>query len=107
VGGPSSLQVPVSNSALQSVPLRVGDVSVTTIAGSNGLVNIVQIGPGNSFKLDPSNLASGVMNVIQNTLDNQAIRQTTGIQVSANSLSLMRANTFAAAFQRQLLQSIR
>jgi hypothetical protein len=75
--------------------------------GGNGVVNLVQIGPGNTFTLDPSNLASGVMNVIQNTLDNQTIRQTTGIQVSANSLTLMRANTFAAAFQRQLLSSVR
>jgi hypothetical protein len=47
------------------------------------------------------------MNVIQNTLDNQTIRQTTAIQVSANSLSLLRASTFAATLQRQLLSSIR
>jgi len=74
---------------------------------ANGMVNLVQIGAGNTFALDPSQLTSGVMNVIQNTLDNQTIRQTTAIQVSANSLSLMRANAFAATLQRQLLGAIR
>jgi hypothetical protein len=74
---------------------------------SSGLVNLVQIGPGNSFTLNSAGLPSGVMNVIQNTLDNQAIRQTTGINVNANSLSLLRASTFGAALQRQLHSSVR
>ncbi len=73
----------------------------------SGLVNVVQIGPGNTFALNLAQLPSGVANVIQNSLDNQTIRQITSIQVSANSLSLLRASTFSAALQRQLHGSIR
>jgi hypothetical protein len=74
---------------------------------SSGVVNLVQIGPGNIVALNMAQLPSGLMNIIQNSLDNQTIRQTTGIQVSANSLSLLRSSTFGAALQRQIFSSVR
>jgi hypothetical protein len=70
-------------------------------------MNVVQIGPGNTVALNMGQLPSGVANVIQNTLDNQVIRQVTTLQVSANSLGLLRASTFNAGLQRQLLSGIR
>lgn len=98
--------------ALQGAPVQVstgqsGNTTITTIQTSNGVSNVVQIGPGNVFSFTPSQLPSGVMNVIQNSLDNQTIRQTTNVQLSANSLAVMRALNFGSALQRQILSSVR
>jgi hypothetical protein len=82
-------------------------VTITTMQSQAGLVNVVQIGPGNTFALNMAQLPAGVANVIQNSLDNQTIRQATSIQVSANSLSLLRASTFSTALQRQLFGAVR
>jgi hypothetical protein len=93
--------------AVQTAMTRLDQVTITTMQTQSGLVNVVQIGPGNTFSLNLAQLPSGVANVIQNSLDNQTIRQATSIQVSANSLSLLRASTFGAALQRQLNSAIR
>jgi hypothetical protein len=92
---------------MQLTNVRLDQVSITTVMTRTGLVNLVQIGPGNTFSLNAAQLPSGVMNIIQNTLDNQAIRQTTGIQLNANSLSVLRSMNYSAALQRQLLGSVR
>jgi hypothetical protein len=86
---------------------RLEQVTITTMQTQAGLVNVLQIGAGNTFSLNMAQLPSGVANFIQNTLDHQTIRQVTSIQVSANSLSLLRASTFNAGLQRQLFSVIR
>jgi hypothetical protein len=91
----------------QLTNIRLDQISVTTMQTPRGVVNVVQIGPGNSFALSTAQLPAGVANVIQNSLDNQTLRQTTNLSVSANSLSLLRAATFGAALQRQLLSAVR
>jgi hypothetical protein len=93
--------------AAQVAIARLEQVTITTMQTQAGLVNVLQIGPANTFSLDMAQLPAGVANFVQNTLDNQTIRQVTSIQVSANSLSLLRASTFNAALQRQLLSVIR
>lgn len=98
--------------ALQGTPVQLstgqsGNTTITTIQTPNGVSNVVQIGPGNVFSFTPSQLPSGVTNVIQNSLDNQTIRQTTNLQLSANSLGVMRALNFGSALQRQILSSVR
>lgn len=101
-----------SNAAAAATPAPAvvaspAGMSITTIQTATGVSNVVQIGPGNAFSLNTTQLPSGVLNVIQNSLDNQTIRQTTNIQLSANSLGVMRALNFGSALQRQVLGSIR
>jgi hypothetical protein len=91
----------------QATSIRLDQLSITTVQTAAGVMNLVQMGPGNTVSLNMAQLPSGVMNVIQNSLDNQSIRHSTAIQVSANSLSLLRASTFGTTLQRQLLGSIR
>lgn len=90
-----------------SLAPQVTQTNITTLQTQSGQVNIVQIGPGNTVSLSPTQLPSGVMNIIQNTLHNQTIKQTTGISVNVNSLGLLRAMNFGSAIQRAVLRSIR
>lgn len=85
---------------------QVTQTTITTLQTQSGQVNIVQIGPGNTVALS-SPLPSGVMNVIQNSLNQTTIKQTTDLSVNVNSLGLLRAMNFSSAIQRALLRSIR
>lgn len=88
---------------LTNAPLQ--QVSIKTVQTPAGQLNLVQIGPGNSFAL--SQLPAGVLNVIQNSLNNQKIGQVTTIQVSANSLGLLRAMNLGAAINQQISRAVR
>lgn len=72
-----------AGSANNSVPASLPPSSVA----------ILQNGPGNNFSTGASSLPIAGT-VIQNTLNNQSIQSLTTINASANSLQLLRANTF-------------
>ena len=104
---PSQSSAAANATTAPAVVASPAGMTITTIQTPTGVSNLVQIGPGNAFAMSTAQLPSGVLNVIQNSLDNQAIRQTTNIQLSANSLGVMRALNFGSTLQRQVLSSIR
>jgi hypothetical protein len=72
----------------------------TALASALSTVNVVQNGPGNTF--DPSSLSqTSAATVIQNTLNNQTIRNITTLNVSVNTL-----NAFRDAGLQQALQAV-
>jgi hypothetical protein len=82
-------------------------VSVSTVQHAGGQLSLVQIGPGNSVGLSPSQLPSGVLNIIQNTLDNQVIAQSTALNVTVNSVGIMRMMNLHSTLQQQLGAALR
>lgn len=64
-------------------------------------IQVVQIGPGNTFT-PPSamNLSSGTLAVIQNTLDNQVIRNMTIINATLATRELLRSMALSTALSR-------
>jgi len=110
VGSPQAIGVAATGTPVAPVQVtttRVDQVSVSTLQSQIGQLSLVQIGPGNTFSLNTAELPSGVLNIIQNTLDNQTIRQTTALQMSVNSVSLVRGMNFGEMIQRQLTGSLR
>jgi hypothetical protein len=98
-----------TNAAL-TTPLTatsVDQVSVSSVQHAGGQISLVQVGPGNGAALINSQLPSGVVNVIQNSLDNQTIRQTTALQMTANSLGLVRMINLHSILQQQIAASVR
>lgn len=77
--------------------------------GSYNPVNIIQNGPNNTFTLpDGLNLStSGLNTVIQNTLDNQVIRNMTILNATLNSQALIRAMAVSSSISQMLHSSIR
>jgi hypothetical protein len=104
---PSQSSAAANATTAPAVVASPAGITITTVQTPTGVSNLVQIGPGNAFAMNTAQLPSGVFNVIQNSLDNQTIRQTTNLQLSANSIGVMRALNFGAALQRQLLSSTR
>jgi hypothetical protein len=71
-----------------------------SLASALNTVNVVQNGPGNTF--DPLSLGqTSAATVIQNTLNNQSIRNITTLNVSVNTL-----NTFRDQGLQQALQAV-
>ncbi len=89
--------------------IGTGDAGAVSMAGSSGLpissVAILQNGAGNSFTAGLSNLPQAAT-IIQNTLNNQSILSHTTINASANSLELLRANTFQGLLKDGIGQSV-
>ena len=85
----------------------VSQLSVSTIQSQTGQLNLVQVGAGNTFALNMAEFPQGTLNIIQNTLDNQTIRQSTTIQIDANTLSLVHMMNIAALLQRQIAGSLK
>lgn len=68
-------------------------------------VSRLQSGPGNSIAHDLAPAAP--LNVIQNTLDDQVLRQITTIDASVRTLALHRAVQLGAVLNQQLIMSVR
>jgi hypothetical protein len=72
----------------------------------NGLRSVpLQSGAGNSVAAQLA--AGGPLHVVQNSLDNQVLRQMTTINASVRNLELYRSAQFGALLNRQLLMSLR
>jgi hypothetical protein len=83
-----------------SIPLSASPAAVAS------QTNVVQNGLGNAFT--PGMLApSALFNLIQNSLDNQVIRQTTLINAAVTNLDLFRAAQLDRAIDREVLNSVR
>jgi hypothetical protein len=68
-------------------------------------VSLLQSGAGNSVA---QNVAPGSpLQVVQNTLDNQVLRQITTINASVRNLALHRAAQLGGVLNRQLIMSVR
>ena len=65
----------------------------------------LQAGFGNSIAPDVGSVGS--LQVIQNTLDNQVLRQVATINGSVRNLEVFRAAQFGAMLNRQLFMSVR
>lgn len=89
--------------------LGINEAGGTNMTRSNGLpissVALLQNGTGNSFSAGSSNLPQAAT-VIQNTLNNQSIQSLTTINASANSLQLLRANTFQILLKDGIGQTV-
>jgi hypothetical protein len=71
---------------------------------SSQTASLLQSGAGNHVAADIArNLP---LQVIQNTLDNQVLRQVTTIDAHVRNLELFRAVQFGATLNRQLLMSV-
>lgn len=75
-------------------------------SASGAIVNLVQNGPGNSFPAEGLGLSSGVLTVIQNSLDNQLIQNLTTIDVAVTVLDAFRSSNFTSALNQQLIDSL-
>jgi hypothetical protein len=74
------------------------------LASALGTVN-VQIGPGNAF--NPSSMGQAVgTTVIQNTLNNQTIRNLTTLNVAVNTLNAFRDDALQQALQNASGQAL-
>jgi hypothetical protein len=74
------------------------------LASALGTVN-VQIGPGNSFTPSAMTQTSGAT-VIQNTLNNQVIRNLTTLNVAVNTLNAFRDEGLQQALQNASVQAL-
>ena len=111
-GAPTTQIVTIQNTGSPIGPVQVttsvvNQLKVSTIQSQAGQLNLVQVGAGNTLSLNLTELPQGTLNVIQNTLDNQTIRQSTTIQITANTASLVRMMNFGAILQRQIAGSLK
>lgn len=85
--------------AAQNAPTTLSTAATDT--GNYQPIQVVQIGPRNTFT-PPSapNLRSGTMAVIQNTLDNQLIRNMTIINATLATRELLRSTALSSALSR-------
>jgi hypothetical protein len=74
------------------------------LASALGTVN-VQIGPGNSFNPSSMGQTAGAT-VIQNTLNNQTIRNLTTLNVAVNTLNAFRDEGLQQALQSASVQAL-
>ena len=88
-----------SVTSLPAMAIAAGSVVVTT----NGLLNLVQNGPGNSAAAGA--LAGSPATVIQNTLNNQSIQSLVTINAGVNTLQAFRDQVSGLALTNALLNS--
>lgn len=100
----------INGNLVASSSVRIPDVAHVTpaqadaLAAAVGTVNVIQIGPGNSF--DPAALRqTGGATVIQNTLDNQNIQSLTTLDASVNNLNLFHSLNLQDSLQTGLVHS--
>lgn len=89
--------------AAAAVPPPSVIATATGTVATNGLLNLIQNGPGNSF--NPAALASSPATVIQNTLSNQQIQSLLTIDAGVNTLQAFRAQVAGSALQNALLRA--
>ena len=104
------LSIPALNSL--GTPQTIADSAQTIQASTTGLQNTVgaiQNGPRNTLILpDGISLStSALTTVIQNTLDNQVIRNMTILNATLSNQALARAMAISSALDRALIRSVR
>lgn len=103
-------QIYVNGNLVSSSNVQIPDVGHITssqadaLALATGTVNVIQIGPGNSFDPSAFRQATGAT-VIQNTLDNQNIQSLTTLDASVNNLNLFRGLNLQDSLQTGLINS--
>lgn len=104
------LNIPALNSL--SAPQTIADSAQTIQAITAGLqdtVGAIQNGPRNTLTL-PEGISlstSALTTVIQNTLDNQVIRNMTILNATLSNQALARAMAISSALDRALIRSVR
>lgn len=97
----------VNGDLVTTSSLNIPDMSKITAEQANllrtatGTINVVQNGPGNSFQprsVSPSSIAT----VIQNSLDNQSIKNLTVVDATVNSAGFMKNMNFQTALSDSL-----
>lgn len=94
----TALSVVGLGSAAQSAAL----VNTSGMGAVAGLANLVQNGQASILRSDAGGLSSVPATVIQNTLNDQAIRSVTTINVTSNSLDTMRSLNTGGALRDAL-----
>lgn len=92
-----------SGTATAAAPPPAVIATATGAVATNGLLNVIQNGPGNSF--NAATLANSPATVIQNTLSNQSIQSLLTIDAGVNTLQAFRAQVAGAALQNALLRA--
>lgn len=107
---PSLIPLDTPQSIADSVNQQAITASFQNAVGGNGNpVTAIQNGPQNTFILpDGLNLStSALTTVIQNTLDNQVIRNMTILNATLSNQALARTMTISSALDRALIRSVR
>ncbi len=92
--------IPAQAAGAGTAPPAAVIATATGSVSTNGLLNLVQNGPGNSFH--PGALAGTPATVIQNTLNNQSIQSLLTIDAGVNTLQAFRAGIAASALDSAL-----
>lgn len=89
-----------ASSGTPSLPPAAVIATATGAVSTNGLLNVIQNGPGNSFNAGA--LAGTPATVIQNSLNNQSIQSLLTIDAGVNTLQAFRAGIAASALDSAL-----
>lgn len=81
-------------------------VTAGRASDAGNTVALIQNGGGNVF-LAGATSPSSMPSIVQNTLDNQAIRTVTIINASINSLELLRSSNLAASVRNSIADALR
>lgn len=102
----------VNGELVTSTSFQVGDISKLTSAQAQGLsqqialqAQVVQNGPGNS--IDPGASIVPLAMYIQNTLNNQTIRNQTVIEATTSGLSLVKSMNLQSTLNDSINNAIR
>jgi hypothetical protein len=102
--GIKSTITPAAAPTATAAPIAAAPASSTLVAQTQNYqpIQVIQIGPGNTFTLpnNMTNLNSGMMAVIQNTLDNQVIRNMTIINATLATQEMIRSMAINSALSR-------
>ncbi|QBY50788.1 flagellin [Cupriavidus oxalaticus] len=98
-GGSASASGAAGAAGLPAAVVSTGTGQVVT----NGLLNVIQNGPGNSAAV--AALAGTPTTVIQNSMDNQSIRSLMTIDASVNTLQAFRSQLANATLQDALMRA--
>lgn len=104
VAGQAAQPVPAT-SASSAIPVAGAPAAAvigtaTGTVATNGLLSLVQNGPGNSFQA--ASLANTPATIIQNTLNNQSIQSLLTIDTGVNTLQAFRAGIVGSALDSAL-----
>lgn len=100
---PAQISVAPAPASASAMPIAQNTPAASPTAAPENYqpIQVIQIGPGNTFTpSSATNLPSGTMAVIQNTLDNQVIRNMTIINATLASRELIRSMALNSILNR-------
>ncbi|TWG82104.1 hypothetical protein L602_003800000030 [Cupriavidus gilardii J11] len=98
--GGSAGTAPAQQAGAAALPPAAVIATATGAVSTNGLLNVIQNGPGNTFNAGA--LAGTPATVIQNSLNNQSIQSLLTIDAGVNTLQAFRAGIAASALDSAL-----